>query len=897
MEKPWLIDVSDIEKQLGTNISSGLSDENADERLLLYGRNQLKKKKKKHPIFLFFEQFKSFIIWVLIIAAIISGLLKEWIDTFAIIGIVILNSILGFIQEYKAEKALDELKKLFSHYTKVLRNGTIKTILSELLVPGDIIELDAGDNIPADCRVAWHTSNFTVQEASLTGESAPVPKTNIPLNEPDAIIADRANMVYMGTSVVSGRARCIVVGTGMQTELGKITEMIQEADYEETPLQKRLEDFGRVLVYICLLLVGLVFLVEYLRGGKFIDVFLTSVSLAVAAVPEGLPAVVTIGLALGVQRMAKRHVLIRKLPSVETLGCTTVICSDKTGTLTKNEMTVKKIYADNIIFDVTGTGYSPDGYFTIDDNRVNTENFPCLNKSLICATICNSSNLINKDGVWSIVGDPTEAALLVAARKAGIIKQEIEKEFQMIDEIPFDSERKRMTVVAKYKEETIAFIKGAPDVLLNLCSFIEENGKTKPMDDYTKKKITEITNSFAREALRVIATGYRKIEPGTNITEENIEKNIIFTGLLAMIDPPREEVKPAIQTCRKAGIKVKMITGDHKQSAVAIAKTLSLIENEESVITGEQLDKIDENRLYDVVENTCVYARVSPHHKLGIVRALKKHNEIVAMTGDGVNDAPAVKEADIGIAMGITGTDVTKEVADMVITDDNFTSIVAAVEEGRGIYENIRKFVQYLLSCNIAEIMVMFFSSLLNMPVPLFPIHILWINIVTDGLPALALGVDPADPQNMEKPPRKPDEPIINLQNAKIIILQGFFIALCTLTAFWYVLFVEKADILRARTMAFFVLACSQLFHSFNLRSSTKSIFQIGFTSNMKLVYANLVSLILEISVIFIPFLQPIFKTQTLKGIDLLMAIILSSLPLWGMELIKLFVRRRKTGV
>ncbi len=894
MTKIWLMDVSEIEEYLGTSISSGLSEQEATRRLTVYGYNRLAKKKKRHPFFLFLEQFKSFIVWILVAAAIVSGLLKEWIDTFAIIGIVILNSFLGFIQEFKAEKALEELKKLFSHYTKTLRDGSIRTISSELLVPGDIIEIEAGDNIPADCRVVWHTSNFTVQEASLTGESAPVPKTSIRLNEPDAIIADRANMLYMGTSVASGRAKGIVVDTGMKTELGRITEMIQEGDNEKTPLQERLENFGKILVYICLLLVGAIFLMEYIRGGELFDVFLTSVSLAVAAVPEGLPAVVTIGLALGVQRMAKKHVLIRKLPSVETLGCATVICSDKTGTLTKNEMTVRKIYADDTIFNVTGTGYSPDGYFMVDNSPIDIENFPGLGRCLLCATVCNTSNLLNKDGNWNIVGDPTEAALLVAAAKAKKTKEEIEKEYKMIDEIPFDSERKRMTVIVRRNQETIAFIKGAPDVLLNLCSFIEENGKIKPIDNSRKERITEITNSFAANALRVIATGYRKIESATEINEEEIEKDIIFTGLLAMIDPAREEVKPAIQKCRKAGIKVKMITGDHKQSAIAIARDLSLIEKEDSVVSGEYIDRIDDSRLFEIVRDISVYARVSPHHKLRIVRALKKHNEIVAMTGDGVNDAPAVKEANIGVAMGITGTDVTKEVADMVITDDNFASIVAAVEEGRGIYENIRKFIHYLLSCNTGEIMVMFFTSLFNMPVPLFPIQILWINIVTDGLPALALGVDPADPQNMEMPPRKTDEPIINWKNGKLIILQGFFITLCTIIAFWYVLFIEDAGILKARTMAFFVLACSQLFHSFNLRSSTRSIFQIGFTSNMKLVYANIVSVLLQVSVIFIPVFQPIFKTQAIKGIDLIIAITLSSLPLWEMELLKIFFRRKK---
>ncbi|HOK79774.1 MAG TPA: calcium-translocating P-type ATPase, SERCA-type [bacterium] len=893
VEKPWIYDTAEIAKQLDTDISRGLTEEEAKKRLAHFGYNKLAEKKKRHPIFLFFEQFRSFIIWILVIAAVIAGFLKEWVDTFAIIGIVILNSILGFIQEFKAEKSLEALKKLFTQYSRVLRNGQLQVVQSEFLVPGDIIELEAGDNIPADCRVMWHTTNFSVQEASLTGESTPVVKTSIPLNEPETIIAERANMVYMGTSVSSGRARCIVVDTGMRTELGKITEMIEDTSQEKTPLQTRLENFGKLLVYICLFLVGVIFLVEWVRGGKFIDVLLTAVSLAVAAIPEGLPAVVTIGLALGVQRMAKRNVLIRKLPSVETLGCATTICSDKTGTLTKNEMTVKKIYADGKIFTVTGAGYNPEGNFLINERPVMPEQFSGLDKSLLCAVVCNTAQLTKHNDVWEITGDPTEAALLTVAAKAGKWRQTIEKTFQIVDEIPFDSERKRMTVIVKHNHKLISFVKGAPDIILNKCSFIEENSTIKPLEEARKNLILDVTDSFARQSLRVIATGYKNIEPDSNISEQTAETDIVFTGLFAMIDPPREEAKFAIEKCKKAGIKVKMITGDHRSSAIAIAKQLSLIHNEDGVISGEQIDKFDDHRLKDIVNNVSVFARVSPHHKLRIVRALKKNHEIVAMTGDGVNDAPAVKEADIGIAMGITGTDVTKEVSDMVITDDNFASIVAAVEEGRGIYENIRKFVHYLLSCNAGEIMLMFFASFLKTPVPLLPIQILWINIVTDGLPALALGVDPVDPQNMEKPPRKPDEPIVNRKSGKTIILQGFFMAMCALGAFLYVIYIEKAGIEKARTMTFFVLSCSQLFHSFNLRSDIHSIFKLKFSTNMKLVYAVIFSFLLQISAIYLPAAKTIFRSVPIKGADLAFALIISSLPLWTMEIMKLMSRKK----
>ncbi|MCM8828868.1 MAG: calcium-translocating P-type ATPase, SERCA-type [Candidatus Omnitrophica bacterium] len=895
MEKPWMIEVDEIAKQINSDLSNGLDDEEALSRLEIYGYNRLAEKKKRHPVFLFFDQFKNFIIWVLLAAALVAGLLKEWVDAFAIIGIVILNSILGFIQEFKAEKSLEALKKLFSHYTKVIRDGEIKTLPSQSLVPGDITEIEAGDNIPADCRVIWHTANFMVQEASLTGESTPVMKTSIALNEPELVIGERANMVYMGTSVASGRAKCIVVNTGMNTEIGKITQMIEQASYEKTPLQKRLERFGKTLVYICILLVGLIFILEILRGGKFIDVFLTSVSLAVAAIPEGLPAVVTICLALGVQRMAKRNVLIRKLPSVETLGCTTTICSDKTGTLTKNEMTVKKIYADGKVFSISGAGYNPEGDFFLNDKIVRPDAFPGLDKALNCAIICNSAKLVKNDDRWQIIGDPTEGALLTACAKAGKFKEDIEKKFQIVDEIPFDSERKRMTVIMKENGSITAFIKGAPDVLLSLCSYIYEDGQIKPINDKTKETILKYVEAFTNQALRVLATGYKKIPHEIEIKEEKIEKDIIFSGLFAMSDPPREEAKIAIEKCKKAGIKVKMITGDHKLSAAAIAKELSLIKDETAVMIGEQIDFMDDSLLKEKVNFMTVFARVSPHHKLRIVRALKNNKEIVAMTGDGVNDAPALKEADIGVAMGITGTDVTKEVSDMVITDDNFASIVAAVEEGRGIYENIKKFVHYLLSCNAGEIIVMFFASLFKMPVPLLPAQILWINIVTDGLPALALGVDPIYSDNMEEPPRKPDQPLIDKKIGKLIIFQGAIIALCTLLVFSYALFVENAGITKARTMAFFVLATSQLFHSFNLRSNIRSIFDLKFFSNAKLVYAVAFSFLLQVSVIYLPAAQKVFRTTAIENIDLLIVIVVSTIPLWVMEALKLIVRRKKS--
>lgn len=884
----WQETIEALSKTLKSDISSGLSIQEAEDRLKQYGVNQLKEKKGTSPLMIFFEQFNDFIIWILFGAALVSGFLKEWIDSLAIIAIIVLNAILGFIQEFRAEKALAALKKLSSPMTKVIREGKPQIIASSELVPGDLVELEAGDNVPADCRIVWLTSNFGVQEASLTGESNPVVKTSRALDEKDVPLADRANMVYMGTSVVSGKAKVFVVETGMNTELGKIAGMVQEIKQEDTPLQKKLEEFGKWIVYLCFILVFVVFILQWLRGGKFIEVFLTAVSLAVAAIPEGLPAVVTIALALGVKRMVKRHALIRKLPSVETLGCATVICSDKTGTLTKNEMTVQAVLANNRLFRISGIGYQPTGEFLFENKNVNLKDFPDLNKVLLCSVLCNGAQLIKEDSKYKIFGDPTEAALLTAAAKAGIYKENIEKDFQFINEIPFDSERKKMTILRSNKEKTIAFVKGAPDIFVSSCIQIEENGQVRALTNEDRAKILEVNEGLASSALRVLAVGYRTFDKmPDNLSAEEIENNLIFVGLLAMIDPPRPEVKEAMKKCASAGIKPVMITGDHKNTAVAIAKELGFFKENSLALTGEELDKISDSELLEKIEKVSVYARVSPEHKLRIVRSWRKKGQIVAMTGDGVNDAPAVKEADIGVAMGITGTDVTKEVSDMVVTDDNFASIVSAVEEGRGIYDNIKKFIHYLLSCNAGEVLVMFISSLIGLPVPLLPINILWVNLVTDGFPALALGVDPVDPEIMQRSPREKNEGIINRSNAMLMVLQGSFIAFCTLLAFCFVLFIEKEGLVRARTAAFIVLTCSQLFHSFNCRSQIDSIFKIGIFTNKKLILATLVSFFLQMAVVYAPFLQKIFKTEPLGLFDWVLVISISSLPLWAMEAYK----------
>jgi len=894
-KKFWKYSAEEIAAYFGTDLKKGLTSDQASQNLGKYGPNELETAPGRSPLSVFFDQFKSFLIWVLIGAAIISGLMGEWVDALAIVAIVILNAILGFVQEYQAEKALLALKKMAAPMCRVIRNGQLVQIPARQVVPGDILELEAGDNISADARIISHTPNFSVLEASLTGESTPVYKTSFELEEEDIPLADRANLVYAGTSVSAGKAMAIVVQTGMSTELGKIARMIQEISMETTPLQRKLEQFGRLLVYLCFGLVAVVFLLEWLRGGKLVEVFLTAVSLAVAAIPEGLPAVVTIALALGVQRLVKRHVLIRKLPSVETLGAATVICSDKTGTLTRNEMMVRAVYANGQLFSVSGNGYEPAGDFNLGSEKVNPADYPEVLKTLACGVLCNSASLVEEEGRYRIAGDPTEGALLSAGLKAGLEKNKLEEAEPLVEEIPFDSERKMMTMIRRSKDQYVAYVKGAPDILLQNCSRQLVNGEEVPLGEAELKKILEVNDSLAKQALRVLGCAYR-VMPSLpdKMDASSIEKDLVFTGLVAMIDPPRSEAIEAMGKCLQAGIKPVMITGDHKITALAIASEMGMLQPGSEALSGEELNSLSQEELEKRVEKIQVYARVSPEHKLRIVRAWKKKGEVVAMTGDGVNDAPAVKEADIGVAMGITGTDVTKEVSDMVITDDNFASIVAAVEEGRAIYDNIKKFVHYLLSCNLGEIMVMFVASLVGWPVPLLPIQILWVNLVTDSLPALGLGFDPPDKDIMKRVPGKPNEPIIDRNRGSLMAVQGLFIALCSLVAFTYVLFVEKEGLGRARTAAFIVLAVAQLFQALNSRHQMKSIFELGFFTNLKLIYALLLSLFLQLSVVYLPFMQKIFKTENLTLFDWILVIVLSSLPLWTMELVKLLNKKFK---
>lgn len=892
----WHLDFEEAARTLASDPQAGLSPDEALGRIGRYGPNQLQETKGAGPLRMFAEQFADFMIWVLIGAALISGFLQEWVDALAIIAIVILNALLGFVQEFRAEKSLQALKRMAAPFSKVVRGGTRMSVPSSEIVPGDVIELEAGDRIPADARVVWPSPNFAVQEAGLTGESTPVLKTRWVLDEGEIALADRANMLYMGTAVVGGKARALVVETGMATELGRIAGLIQSIERESTPLQKRLEQFGKWVISACFILVGLVFGVSLLRGGRVLDIFLTSVSLAVAAIPEGLPAVVTIALALGVQRLVRRHVIIRKLPAVETLGCATVICSDKTGTLTRNEMTVRAVFTLRALYDVSGAGYEPVGGFERDSRPVRPETEADLLAVLRGGVLCNGAALVRAEGKTGIVGDPTEAALLSCAAKAGLDKSSLETLQPFVEEIPFDSERKRMTILRRSETGTgfTAYVKGAPDVLLELCDRILDGGKARPITKEDVDRINEANDRLAGRALRVLAVAFRTFEAAPDLGDADaVERGLVLAGLMAMIDPPREEVKDAVAKCRAAGIKTVMITGDHKNTAVAIARELGFYERDSLALTGRELDGLSDAEFEARVEHTPVYARVAPEHKLRVVRAWRKRGEVVAMTGDGVNDAPAVKEADIGVAMGLTGTDVTKEVSDMVITDDNFSSIIAAVEEGRGIYENIKKFIHYLLSCNSGEILVMFVSAMLGWPLPLLPIQLLWVNIVTDGLPALALGMDPVDRDIMSRPPRRTDEPIITSGRAGLILAQGVFIGACSLLAFAFVLFVEHEGLARARTAALIALTCSELFHALNCRNQRVSLFRIGVFSNGKLLAANAASLLIQFAIIFIPFTQRIFKVEGLGLLDVAVLVAISSLPLWAMELAKAVHKRR----
>lgn len=896
----WRLSTEDVARQVETDAEHGLAAEEARRRLDSQGANELPESRPPSLLSLFLSQFTSVIVWVLIGAAVVSGLLEDWVDSAAILAIVLLNGILGFVQEFRAERSLAALRRLSIATARVVREGTLLMIPAREVVSGDVILLEAGDRIPADARLVY-TTNFHTQEASLTGESTPVQKGAPVIDRADVPLADRSNMVFMGTIAVSGKARGLVTATGLRTELGHIATMIQkaaEAERTETPLQRRLEQFGYTLLWLALGVVSVVFVLGYLRGEPVVTMFLTSVSLAVAAVPEGLPAVVTITLALGVTRMVRRNALIRKLPAVETLGSATVICSDKTGTLTKNEMTVTKFFVGEQVFDVTGEGYEPVGEIRqapgVKREAMGPSSLTAGVRDLLTAAVlCNGATLKQEEGSWMILGDPTEGALLVAAAKAGLRMEELEPSHHFLGEIPFDPERKMMTIVRRSLDGPVAYVKGAPDVLLARCTHRPgTNGTIEPLSDSTRSTILDANAQFARHALRVLGLAHRRLpeEPDSYHSSE-LEQQLVFLGLAAMKDPLRPEAKVAVQACHDAGIRTVMITGDHKDTAVAIAEELGSLTGARQALTGTELDRLSDEALMKQVDQFAVYARVSAEHKLRIVKAWKSTGAIVAMTGDGVNDAPAVKAADIGVAMGITGTDVTKEASDMVVMDDNFASIAAAVEEGRGIFDNIRKTVHFLLSCNVSEVLVMLFATLLGLPLPLLPIQILWMNLVTDGFPALALAVDPKAPDLMKRRPRRPDARLLDRARLVAIGLEGLMLSAVALGAFTYSLYGLHQEVEQARTVAFTVLVINQLVHAFNCRSDRWSLFQIGVGTNRSLLLAFALSLGTQVAVLTVPSVASIFKVAALPIEDWVLMGATGILPFAVMEAVKLWRR------
>lgn len=843
----------DVIRSFSSHWHHGLKSREVGARLEKFGLNQLQKAKKISPWQIFVAQFLDFMVLVLLGAAIISGILGERADAITIIAIVILNAILGFIQEFRAEKSLEALKELSAPQASVIRDGKVQRIAARLVVPGDIMVLESGDRVAADGRLL-EAVDLEVNEATLTGESLAVSKNAAVIRDARAGLGDQRNMVFAGTVVSSGRGKAVVTATGMDTEIGKIAGMISSAEDEETPLQKRLDQLGRSLVVICLGVCAAVATLGILRGEPPRQMFLSAVSLAVAAIPEGLPAIVTIALAIGVQRMIRRNAIIRKLPAVETLGCATVICSDKTGTLTQNKLSVTRLWTPVKEYRSENLSQNAPGQ---------TEDLAQL---LEIGALCNNALLEGENRQQrTVIGDPTEGALLLAAEDAAVDLQALFRNYKRLGEIPFSSERKRMSVWVQDKQGQIRlYVKGAADVILERCSRVVTKYGIQPMNPAMKETIRRQVEAWGADALRVLAFAWResdRSEIGTKQTD--IENGLIFQGLMGMTDPPRPESQIAVAKSRQAGIQVKMITGDYPRTAAAIGKMIGLVRPNGKIITGSELDQLSDEALSKVVGDIDIFARVAPHHKLRVVKALKRKGEIVAMTGDGVNDAPAIKEADIGIAMGISGTDVSREASAMIIADDNFATIVAAVEEGRMIYDNIRKFIRYLLSCNIGEILTMFGGILMGLPVPLLPLQILWINLVTDGLPAIALGMDPAEPGIMKRMPRPANEGIFGRGLGLKILFQGLMIGTATLTIF--LLKLKSGDLALARTAAFNALVFSQLLFVFRCRSEYRSVFRINFLENRYLVGAVLISTTMQLLVTYLPALQPIFSTRSLS--------------------------------
>ncbi len=918
IDNPWhTLSGKEVTGHLNVVWEQGLSEQEAERRLETFGKNELQEAPPTSIWSMIYEQFTNFVVILLLVAAVISAVLGEWVEAAAIITIVLLNAVLGVVQERRAEEALAALKKMASPDANVLRDRHRKSIPSREVVPGDIVFLDAGNFIPADIRLL-ETINLRIDEATLPGESFAVTKNAQLELEEDIALGDRKTMAFTGTLVTYGRGVGVVVNTGMASELGQIAQMLQTVEEEDTPLQKRLASFGQTLGWVTLVISGVIFVEGMITGTDPLEMFIIAVSLAIAAVPEGLPAVVTITLALGMQEMVSRNALIRKLSSVETLGSATIICSDKTGTLTQNEMTVTSVAVDGEFLTITGTGYSLEGQFLRDEKEVNlAKEYPAILTALWIGALNNDAILetdYDDEGKKTIrmVGDPTEGALLVAAAKAGALTAPLAQSYPRIKEIPFDSERKRMLTVhviknpdAKdvspfYDQKQQAWYviaqKGAPDVVLERCTHYQNrDDQAVPLDDEQRRRILVANDRMTDKALRVLGVAYRVIKElqyhQNGDLNENIEEELIFVGLLGMIDPARPEVIPALETARGAGIRTAMITGDYPNTAKAIAREIGLLQEGHQVITGRELDELTSDQLRETVKTTDVFARVSPEHKVRIVDAFKANNQGVAMTGDGVNDAPSIKKADIGIAMGITGTDVAKETADMVLTDDNYASIVSAVEQGRVIYSNIRKFVYFLLSCNTAEIAIIFIATMIGWKSPLSAIQLLWLNLITDGAPALALGLEKGDPDLMDQPPRDPDEPILNHFMLIGISIQTVAITAVTLGAYWIGL-TQYPEM--AATMAFVTLSFSELVRALTARSERVPIFQIGLFTNKVMNWAILSSLVLLLGVVYTPFLQGIFDTAPLGWVQWQVILPLLLIPSIAAELTKVIFSPNK---
>ncbi len=932
--------MDEVAKGLQTPLDRGLSSAEAQRRLQEYGPNELRERPRPTIWHLLLEQFSSFVVIILIFAAGLSfaiglqeyrahGDTTEFVEALAILAIVFLNAVLGVIQERRAEEAFAALRKLAAPEARVLRDGHRVTIPARELVPGDLVILEAGNFVPADVRLV-ESVNLKIDESALTGESMPVNKDAETVLEDEVPIGDRSNSAFMGTTVTYGRGMGLVVATGMHTQIGQIAEMIQSVEEEETPLQRRLDQLGKTLGIAALIICGLVFLIGILRGQPPLEMFLIAVALAVAAVPEGLPAIVTISLALGMREMIRRHALIRRLAAVETLGSATVICSDKTGTLTQNAMTVVRLYVSGLRLDITGESTQPIGEFRVDGRPANPKEHNEILALLIASLLCNDARLevSGETGAdegaeertpdrqtYRLVGDPTEGALIVAAAKAGLWREQVEARLPRVAEVPFDSARKRMSTIHRVLQAKslpsddqiaeverllalvdtpyIALVKGAPELMLPLCTHIFEDGQEVPLTDARREHILNVNRSLGREALRVLAVAYRRLNDLPRpVTAETVEFGLVLIGLVAMRDPARPEVAPAIEKARRAGIRTAMVTGDYPDTARAIAAEIGLLRQNGQVLSGADIEALSDEDLARALERTDVFARVSPAHKVRIVEAFQRLGHVVAMTGDGVNDAPALKKADIGVAMGITGTDVSKETADMVLTDDNYVSIVAAVEQGRIIYSNIRKFVYFLLSCNLAEIAIIFIATLLGLPTPLTPIQLLWLNLVTDGAPALALGREKGDPDIMERPPRPPREPVINRPMQIALAVITVVLTATVLSA--YTLGMNWGGVPLAETMAFMTLALSELPIAYTARSERYPLVRLGVFSNPSMQVAVATSFVLLMAVLYIPALQPIFNTTPLGLREWSVMLPLIFTPALAAELTKIVMQQRE---